>query len=286
MGLFRLRYFFSFLRDVARQSSQHRVTRMSAALSYYAMFSLAPFLLLAVTIIRILFNRETARSQIVIQLQNLCGPQLGQAIESILEISSHQRAGSLTTFLGIFAISLGAMSALNELQDSLNTIWNTPKERISGWRAYLVKQFISLVSGLGIGAVLLLIIISNLVLSMASHWLSSEHLLSRRSDLWLWANGLISFVLLASVFAAIYKYVPRVKISFRHIWLGSIFSAAFFIFGKFFLGFYLSHAAIRSTYGAAGSLVVILIWVYYAAQVFLMGAEINRAVANRLGTSS
>jgi membrane protein len=279
-----LRELRGFGRDCARHWVDHKAPKMAAALSYYALFSMAPILIVAVAVAQIVFTKEAARAEVVLLLNNFFGSDVAHAIVVIVDNAAKDHVGILATVLGLFAIFFGATGALGELQDSLNAIWDAPREKTTGWRAYLVRQFISLSGLIGMGCLLALTLVSTTALSAAHHWLHAQHLLARRSLLWNWVNASGSLLLLVLIFAIVFKTFPRVKIAWRDVWLGAIFTAVFFTFGRILIGLYLHYSAIRSTYGAAGSLVVVLIWVYYVAQIFFFGAELTYVFAHRYGS--
>jgi membrane protein len=271
----RLHNFFRFSTEVFSKWSEHKAPKMAAALAYYTIFSLAPILIVAVAVADILFNRDEARTAVMSRLQDFLGAQGSHAVELMVSNAFREHSGLAATLLGLLALFAGAMGALTELQDSLNIIWNAPREAVQGWKAYLKRQFISLAGVLAIGVLLTLSLVSDAILSAFHQWALSMHWMTRKSELWPLINSMASFALLVLSFALLFKYLPRVKVKWVSAWMGSLFTSLFISIGKSLIAFYLMHSALKSMYGAAGSLVIILVWFYYSAQIFFLGAEIS-----------
>jgi membrane protein len=239
---------------------------MGAALSYYTLFSIAPLILIVVAIAGFAFGDEAARGEIFEQLAGLVGPQGAQAVEELLQHADRPGAGALAAISGTAALLLGATAVFGELQNALDRIWRAPaRKEDEGWFKLVRARLLSFGMVLAIAFVLMVSLVMSAVLSALGEW--------RALDV------AASFALSTLMFALIYKIIPRVRIRWRDVWLGASVTAALFALGKLLIGLYLGRSALASAFGAAGSLVVMMVWVYYSAQVFLLGAEFTRLSA-------
>ena len=239
---------------------------MGAALSYYTLFSIAPLILIVVAIAGFAFGDEAARGEIFEQLAGLVGPQGAQAVEELLQHADRPGAGALAAISGTAALLLGATAVFGELQNALDRIWRAPaRKEDEGWFKLVRARLLSFGMVLAIAFVLMVSLVMSAVLSALGEW--------RALDV------AASFALSTLMFALIYKIIPRVRIRWRDVWLGASVTAALFALGKLLIGLYLGRSALASAFGAAGSLVAMMVWVYYSAQVFLLGAEFTRLSA-------
>jgi membrane protein len=239
---------------------------MGAALSYYTLFSIAPLILIVVAIAGFAFGDEAARGEIFEQLAGLVGPQGAQAVQELLQHADRPGAGALAAISGTVALLLGATAVFGELQNALDRIWRAPaRKEDEGWFKLVRARLLSFGMVLAIAFVLMVSLVMSAVLSALGEW--------RALDV------AASFALSTLMFALIYKIIPRVRIRWRDVWLGASVTAALFALGKLLIGLYLGRSALASAFGAAGSLVVMMVWVYYSAQVFLLGAEFTRLAA-------
>jgi membrane protein len=239
---------------------------MGAALSYYTLFSIAPLILIVVAIAGFAFGDEAARGEIFEQLAGLVGPQGAQAVEELLQHADRPGAGALAAISGTAALLLGATAVFGELQNALDRIWRAPaRKEDEGWFKLVRARLLSFGMVLAIAFVLMVSLVMSAVLSALGEW--------RALDV------AASFALSTLMFALIYKIIPRVRIRWRDVWLGASVTAALFALGKLLIGLYLGRSALATAFGAAGSLVVMMVWVYYSAQVFLLGAEFTRLSA-------
>ena len=256
---------------------------MGAALAYYTLFSIAPLLLIAVSIAGWIFGEDAARGRIFVELQGLLGNDAAQAVEALLSSVRRPAHGILATVVGSVALLIGAMSVFAELQDALDRIWRAPARtgRFNLW-ALLRARLLSFGMILGIGFLLVVSLIASAALAALGAWWSPAF------GAWtLLAEGLnsvLGFALVTVSFALIYKILPRVRIQWRDVWIGAAVTASLFTIGKFLIGLYVGRAAFASGFGAAASLVVLLAWVYYSAQIFLLGAEFTWVYAHTLGS--
>ena len=265
-----------------------RAPRMGAALAYYMALSLAPSLVIMLAIAGFAFNAKTAEGDLIWQIQGMAGTEAAKLIQIVVDGVHRSGHGMAATVLGLFTLFFGATAAVNELRDDLNTVWQIPDDPTwSHARSAfnLVKdRLFSLAIVLGAGLYLLASLALNLWLSAAYKLLNPA---SNPPRFLSEATGWVfSVVAIAVLFALIFKLMPNVSLEWGDVMVGAILTSLMFTAGKFLLGWYLGSAGFTDTYGAAGSLVVLLVWVYGSAQVFLFGAEFTRAYTNRFGSKS
>ena len=272
------------LQEVYAEWSADNVPRLGAALSYYTVFSIAPLLILSIAVVGLAFGKDAARGQVMGQVQGLLGRQAAAAIQSMIAHSRSLRSGILATVIGIATLLVGASGAFTELQRSLNEIWDAPQRRDGGWWKVIRSRFLSFTMVLGTGFLLLASLLVSAALSAISGY--ADHLLptavSRYTLFGLHAG--LSFAVITLLFAMIFKTLPDVPTSWRDVWIGAGLTASLFTVGKFLIGLYLGRASVTSAYGAAGSLIVFLLWVYYSAQILYVGAEFTQVYARRYGS--
>ena len=255
---------------------------MGAALAYYTIFSLAPLLLIVISVAGLVFGPDAARGEILNELQGLMGNDAAHAVQGLLESTNHPATGTLATVIGALMLLVGATTVFAELQTSLDRIWRVPTNQPSGVWSLLRTRFLSFGLILGIGFLLMVSLVFSAALTALEDWW----------DPWFrgWAmlagvvNQGISFALTTAAFAMIYKVMPRARIQWPDVWIGAAVTAALFTVGKYLIGLYIGKSGVTSAFGAAGSLVVVLIWVYYSAQIFLIGAEFTWVYAHQLGS--
>ena len=257
--------------------------RLAASLAYYTALSLAPLLLLMAGVVGLVLGREQVASQLAAQLESLMGPAGRELVTSILTTSSPE-GGALATVVGLATLLIGATAVFGELQATMNLIWEVQPAPASGvWAgtlAWLKERFFSLAIVFALAFLLLvsLVISAALAGAAAFFWGAEQTLLSRLLEL------AVSLVVLTFGFALLFKYVPDAEIHWRDVWLGGFVTAVFFTVGKTAIGYYLGQASVGSAYGAAGSMVVLLVWVYYSALIVFFGAEFTQAWATRHGS--
>jgi membrane protein len=258
----------------------HQASRTGAALAFYTVFSLAPILLLSIAIAGLFFGKQAARGEIFEQISALIGPAGASAVQTILQHAGQSGAGT-TTLISVLTLIVGANTALVELKSGLDQIWNVPSEHRAGFWYFVRTQLLSV----GMILVLAFMLLVSLVISAA---LTALENLSRGEQFFNimleWVNQLFSFVLVAALFGTIYKVLPSVRIAWRDVMVGAVVTAALFTAGKFVIGAYIGNSGLATTYGAAGSVILVLVWVYYSAQIFLFGAEFTRSYAYRFGS--
>lgn len=280
-----LRALYELGRDTVNAWIEDRAPRKGAALAFYTVFSLAPLLIISISIAGLAFGEEAARGEIVTEAQGLIGRAGARAIEALILNADRTGSGWLGALIGFATLLIGATTVLAELKDGLDQIWRVPIEPRRGfWQGfwYLVRnRVVSISMILAIGFLLLVSLLLNAAFTaLARYWSSFEVAASLLNGL----NTLISLGLVTALFAMIYKLVPNVHLAWRDVIVGALVTAVLFTLGKSLIGFYLGNSAIASTYGAAGSIVLVLLWVYYSALIFLLGAEFTRLYTYRYGS--
>lgn len=256
---------------------------MGAALSYYTMFSLAPLLVIVIAVAGLVFGQDAAQGQILAQLRGLMGEEGALAVEGLLKSASDPNKSGIATVVGVFTLLLGATTVFGELQSALDRIWRSPAVAKGGGLWKLLRgRVLSFGMILGIGFLLMVSLAVSAALAALGKWWGPwfgnwEVLLQA-------LNFVVSFAVTTLLFAMIYKILPRVRIGWKDVWIGAAVTALLFTIGKFLIGLYLGKSAVTSAFGAAGSIVVVLVWVYYSAQIFLLGAEFTWVYAYRHGT--
>jgi membrane protein len=249
-------------------------TQLAAALSFYCFFAIAPMLLIAVTVAGLLYDPAMAQKALLDQLQSLIGTDGAALVGSLMENLRPEQESVVATMIGVGTILFAATGVFAELQNSLNKIWRAEAKPISGLWGLIRTRFLSFAMVLGIGFLLLVSLVINTVLAALDGWLQQ---LLPEYEFWLRTlNLILAFVVTATLFAMIFKILPDVHIRWRNVVLGSIVTTLLFTVGKVLIGIYLGNSAFSSTYGAAGSLAVLLLWVYYSAQILFLGAEFTR----------
>ena len=254
------------------------VPTLSAALAYYSVLSLAPLLVLAVSISGLLFGAEAARGQIVWEIQDTVGRQGAEAVQSMLQQAREPAAGMVAAVLGLVTLLLGASGVFAQLRDSLNLIWEAPAQTSGGVWVAVKYRFFSFAMVFGIGFLLLVSLVISAAISAIEKF--SAHILPITPALLQGFNFLFSLAVVTVLFALIYKIVPDVSVAWRNVWLGAAITGLLFTAGKMLIGLYLGKASIGSAYGAAGSLVILLVWVYYSSQIFFTGAVLTHVMAH------
>ncbi|WP_119421912.1 YihY/virulence factor BrkB family protein [Desertibaculum subflavum] len=261
---------------------EDRATSRGAAIAYYTTFSLAPLLLLVISIAGLVWGQEATQGAVVEQLRALTGPAGARAVEAMIESAADRDAGVIATAVSIGLLVLGATTVFAELQDALNHLWNAPPAKRSGLWSWLRTRLLSFSLIIAFGFILLVsLTVSTLITAL------SRHLGSGILELGLLFEAAhlgLSLLITATLFAAIYKILPDVRISWRDVGIGAGITAILFHIGKYLISIYLGFSNVASSYGAAGALVIVLVWVYYSTQVFLLGAEFTRAYAFTYGS--
>jgi membrane protein len=254
---------------------------MGAALSYYTIFSIAPLLVIVIAIAGLVFGAEAASGAIFEQLRDLVGEAGAAAVQRLVLSASKPATSIFAAVTGVLTLVLGATTVLGELQSALDRIWRAPPSA-GGLRKLVRAKVVALGLILSIGFLLLVsLVLSAALVALGDLW---GDWLGRMRWLFEALNFVLSFIVVTALFAMIYKILPRVKIGWRDVWTGAAVTALLFTIGKFGIGLYLGKSGVTSGFGAAGSIVVLLVWVYYSAQIFLLGAEFTAIYAYRYGS--
>jgi membrane protein len=264
---------------------QHDATTMGAALAFYTVFSVAPILIIAIGILGLVTNAEIVRAQLLPQMQILFGEAGASAVQTLLLSATNMGSSRLATLIGVVALIIGASSVFVELQNSLDRIWGVPKRsRLGGLWQMVRARFLSVGLVFGVGFLLMVSLLVSTVLAALDVWIAS--FLGEWRTVLLVVDWSLSLAITMGLFALVYKYIPQQKMTWGDVWGGATVAAALFNIGKLAIGFYLGRSAFASIYGAAGSLLILLLWAYYSAQIVLFGAELTKSYSFILGTRS
>jgi membrane protein len=266
---------YGALKCSVRAFSQDKVSRRGAALAYYSIFSMAPLLVILLGIASLIFGERAAEGKILDQIEGTVGPSAGQAVQDILR-TTHRQGGSIAaTIVGLVLLLFGASRVFVELQEALDNIWHVTPNPGRGWGRILRERFLSFVMVVVVGFLFLASLIVTAALLAVSKFLSPMALPGGIS-LWQAIDTLVSLGFITVLFALLFKTLPNVKLGWRDVWISALVTAALFTGGKFLIGLYLTHTVTASAFGVAGSLVILLLWVYYSSQIVLFGAELTR----------
>ena len=277
----RIRSTFKLLKETFQEWQQDKAPLLAAALAYYTVFSITPLLVIAIAITGAVFGQDAARGEILEQINQLVGEQGAQAIETALVNANQPQLSGVASIISVVVLLVGASGVFAQLQEALNTVWNVRAKPDGGIWEFIRKRLLSFGMVLAIGFLLLVSLIISAMLSGISKL--EINLLPGFTPLWQLLNLAISFGFISLLFALIYKYLPDVKIRWKDVLVGAIITALLFTLGKFLIGLYLGRGSLGSTYGAAGSLIVFLAWVFYSAQILLFGAEFTQVYARKYG---
>lgn len=277
----------NLVKDTFSAWSADRASRLAAALAYYTVFSLAPLLVIVIAIAGFLGRSQAAQRQIMNQLQTLIGPQGSQFIGNMIESAGAQSGGgTFAVVISTVTLLFGALGVFRVLRQSLNTVWKVRPKPAEGIKAVLLQQVIqqglAFAMVLVIGFLMLVTLIVNSLLAGLKETI--QHLITIPAGSLQVMDFIISLALITILFALIYKFLPSVRIDWKDVWLGAFVTALLFNLGKFAIGLYLGQSSVSSIFGAAGSLAVLLVWVYYSAQILFFGAEFTYLYANRYGS--
>ena len=274
---------FVMLRKAASAWMEDQAPTLGAALAYYTVFSLAPLLIIAISIAGLAFGREAAQGQIFIQLRDLLGDAGGKAIQDMVQnANARPTTGLVATLIGFLTLLFGASGVFGQLQTSLNAIWGVRPKPGRGVLGIVRDRFLSFGFILVVGFLLLVSLFLTTLIAFVGNRFGG--MAPGMETLVQILNSVLSVAVITLLFAMIFKFLPDAQIAWRDVWIGALITAALFTAGKFALGLYLGKSGVASSYGAAGSLIVLLLWVYYSAQILFFGAEFTQVYANRFGT--
>lgn len=277
-----LKQIWRLLKETFKEWNDDNASRLAAALSYYTIFSLAPLLIIAIAIAGAVFGDEAAKGEIVKQIQGLVGKDGAEVIQTALENAQKPDTRNIASIISIGVLLFGASNVFAQIQDALNTIWEVEPKPGRSILQTLRKRFLSFAMVGGVGFLLLVSLILNAVLAGMVNYFGN--LIPGFDFLWQFANFAISFAVITLLFALIYKVMPDAEIAWNDVWIGSAMTSLLFVIGKSLLGLYLGNGSFGSAYGAAGSLIVLLAWINYAAQIIFFGAEFTQVYATKYGS--
>jgi membrane protein len=274
---------WQFHKDVFTQWIEDEPFLLASSLSYYTLFSLAPLLVIAIAVAGLVFGQEAAQNQIVETIGGMIGPESAEAIQGMIEnASAKPTTGIISTVLGVVTLLIGAGGVVGQLQTSLNKIWDVEPKSEQGIWVFIRQRFISFVMVLALGFLLLVSLVVTAILSALSQFMGS--LIGGAEFVGHLLDIVVSFAFVTLLFAMIYKFVPDVQIQWKDVWIGAALTSILFTIGKFVIGLYLGTSGVTSAYGAAGSLITVLLWVYYSSLIFLLGAEFTQGYASAYGS--
>jgi membrane protein len=260
---------------------EDKALRLSAAVAYYSIFSIAPLLIIAVGVAGLAFGQDAVRGQLDGQLQGYIGPKAAEGVQSMVQSAAKPSQGWIATILGFVTLLLGASGVFGQLKDALNTIWEVKEKPGGGVKGFIKERLLSFGMVLVIGFLLLTSLVLTTVVAGLNHWL--ERVVPMPAFVWGIATFFVSFGIVTTLFAFIFKVLPDVKLQWRDVWVGAAVTALLFEIGKFGLGYYLGKEGAQSAYGAATAVVLLLLWVYYNSCILFFGAEFTQVYARERG---
>jgi membrane protein len=269
------------VKDTASEWVDDKASRLAAALAFYALLALAPLLVIAISVAGWFWGPEAARGRVVGELGAIIGAEASGGIQSVVASARSPSGGVVATIVGIITLLIGASGLFSELQSSMNTIWEVEAKPGRGIWGEVKDRFLSFTMVLGVTFLLLVSLVISAALSALGDVVTGH--LPGGNAVWSAVNFAFSYAVITGLFALLFKYVPDTEVQWRDVWIGAAVTAALFTFGKFLLGLYLGKVAVGSAYGAAGSLIALVVWVYYAAQIFFLGAEYTQVRARMYG---
>jgi len=273
---------WNLLKATGQEWVKDKVPRLGAALAYYTALSIAPLVVIIIAIAGLVYGQRAAQHQLNTQIQEWVGHDAAMGIQAMIKHSRSVAEGVIAGGVGVVMLLLGASGVFSELQDSLNTIWEVQPKPGRGILGMLKDRFLSFAMVLGIGFLLLVSLVITSALSAVGTYFAG--LFADIASVLQVVNFLVSVGVILLLFALIFKYLPDAKIAWKDVWMGAALTAFLFVLGKYLLGLYLAHSSLASTYGAPGSFVVLLVWVYYSAQILYFGAEFTKVYANKFGS--
>lgn len=277
------RHLLPLLKEAAFAWVDDGAMRLSSSLAYYAIFSLAPLLVITISMAGLVFGEEAARGELSQQIATLAGTGAGDAIQAAVQSSAARKsAGALATVISTALLLFGASTVFAELKDALNSIWGVVVKPGRPFLTLLHDRFFSFSIVLAIGFLLLVSLVISFVLAALGAYMSGR--LQLPPAVWRIWDFTISFVVVSGLFAMIFKLLPNVRLRWRDVWLGAVATSLLFTFGKLIIGYYLATSSVASSFGAAGSVVIVLAWIYYSACILFFGAEITRGYARKFGS--
>jgi membrane protein len=279
----KLKTVLRLLKETFAEWQKDRVPLLAASLAYYTVFSIAPLLIIAISIAGAFFGEEAVRGEIIGQIQGLIGKDSASTIQGMLQNTQKPNSGgTIATVFGVVTLLLGASGVFGQLQEALNIIWGVKPKPGRNIATFIQSRFLSSAMVLVIGFLLLVSSVLSAMLVVVTHFIRNLwpgfQILGQSLDF------LLSLFIVTLLFASIYKVLPDVKVPWRNLWVGAGVTALLFNFGKYLISLYLGNSGVASTYGAAGSIIIVLVWIFYSAQILLLGAEFTQVYSKYLGT--
>jgi membrane protein len=273
---------YHIMKCAVKEWLAHRAASKGAALAFYTLFSMAPILVMVIAVAGFFYGAEAAQGQLLTQLRGLVGKEGAETIQAILAGARDKESGMMATIIAGVLLLVGATSVFAELKDSLDEIWSVPVPKDAGWWDTVRTRVLSFGLILVLGFLLLVSLVVSAAMAVVENyfggiWKDSAVILG-------WISSCIGFLVIATMFGTIYKLLPRIKLSWHDVIIGALGTAFMFTLGKFLIGLYIGNSGAASSFGAAGSLIALLLWVYYSAQIFFLGAEFARQYALQLGS--
>jgi membrane protein len=271
---------WTILKEAALNWSRHKDARQGAALAYYSVFSIGPLIIIAISVAGLVFGREAVNGEVAASIKGMLGDTGANAVQAMLADAGRPRQGRLASLLGTGGLVVAAIGIVVQLKDALNIVWEVEESPAGGVWQFLRSYVVSLAAVLALGFLLLTSMIITAALAAFAHYASAYvqewvlHLVST----------VVSFSVVSVLFAMMFKWLPDAPVDWYDVWFGAIVTAALFELGKSAIGFYIGKQGLESTYGAAASIMVVLIWVYYSAQIVLLGAEVTHSFAMHQGS--
>jgi membrane protein len=273
---------WSLLKQTATEWAEQGTSRLGAALAFYTIFSIAPLFVIVLAIAGLWFGEEAASRELFSQVSSLVGSEGGEAVQALVSAADKPKTGAWATVIAAVTLFVGATGVFVQLQDALNQVWSVRRKPGPGLPNFIKDRLLSFTLVIGIGFLLLVSLVLSAALAALGNFMAG--VLPAQETLWQGINFAISFAVITLLFAMIFKVLPDVTIAWRDVWVGAFITALLFNLGKFLIGLYLGRSTVASAYGAAGSLIIVLLWVYYSAQILFFGAKFTQIYANRYGS--
>ena len=277
-----LRSIFELVKQVVSEWIAQDVPRMGAALAFYTFFAISPLFVIVLAIAGFWFGEQAARRELFSQFSGLVGTEGAEAIQALVSAAQKPKTGALATVIAGVTLFAGATGVFVQLQDALNSVWGVRREPGRGLRNFIKDRLLSFALIVGIGFLLLVSLVLSAGLSALDKFMIV--LVPAQETIWHGINFVVSFGVITLLFALIFKVLPDVKIAWRDVWIGAIITALLFNGGKHLFGLYLGRSSVSSVFGAAGSLIIVLLWVYYSAQILFLGAKFTQIYSNKYGS--
>ncbi len=279
----RMREIISFIQEVLKEWNEDKAPRMAAALAYFTVFSIAPLLIVIIAIAGAFLGEQAVRGELFAQISGLIGAEGASFVENMIAYARQPNETAIASVIGVVTLLLGAGGVFAQLQDALNTAWDAEPPTKNGILMMLRTRLLSFGMLLVVGFLLLVSLVLTAVLASLTGYFSDVVPLSSGTLLQVF-NQVLQLIVITLLFALIFKYLPDTKIQWLDVWVGAAVTSVLFAVGKFLIGLYLGNSGVASSYGAAGALIVILLWIFYSAQIILLGAEFTQVWARRYGS--